>query len=70
MFDSTFSVGKYLVTPLTRQTECGGYIASVSIRRGVYDRVIRFFPRFPNRDHAERYAAREGHRMALQNQLA
>lgn len=43
---SPVSVGHYLITPLTRVTDQGDYAASVSLRRGKYDRVYRFFPRF------------------------
>lgn len=41
------SVGHYLITPLTRVTDQGDYAASVSLRRGSYDRVYRFFPALP-----------------------
>ena len=61
---SSFQVGKYLVSPLTRSTHCGRYAASVSIRSGrgsaTSDRVLRFHPVFDSRDAAERYATAQG----------
>lgn len=63
-------VGKYLVTPLSSQTDTGDYAASVSIRRGMHDRVVRFQPLFASDALALCYAAAEGRRMALQNQMA
>ena len=60
-----FQVGKYLVSPLSRQKECGRYSASVSIRsgsgRGTHDRVFRFLPEFITREAALLYATAEGH---------
>ena len=70
MPQNTFTVGKVLVTPLTKITDSGDYAASVSIRRGMYDRIIRFIPRFQSDAHAARYALRQGRSMVLQNQLA
>ena len=62
--EKTFSVGKYLVSPLTRLIPAEGYAPSVSIRsgagRGTHDRVLRFVARFPTRDGAHRYAAQQG----------
>lgn len=62
--EKTISVGKYLVSPLTRLTDAGNYAASVSIRSGrgqaTHDRVIRFDARFPTREGARRYATRQG----------
>ena len=62
--DKTFSVGKYLVSPLTRLTDVGDYAASVSIRSGqgsgTHDRVFRFTPRFATREGARRYAIEQG----------
>ena len=67
--EKTFSVGKYLVSPLTRKTEGGAYTASVSIRSGrgsgTHDRVFRFIPHFPTRESARRYAAEQGLEWAL-----
>lgn len=70
MPQNTFTVGKFLVTPLTKITDSGDYAASVSIRRGMYDRIIRFIPRFQTDALATRYARRQGRSMVLQNQLA
>ena len=62
--DKTFSVGKYLVSPLTRLTDAGNYAASVSIRSGhgsgTHDRVFRFAPRFATREGARRFAIEQG----------
>jgi len=62
--DKTFSVGKYLVSPLTRLTDAGNYAASVSIRSGngsgTHDRVFRFAQRFATSECASRYAIEQG----------
>jgi hypothetical protein len=62
--EKTFSVGKYLVSPLTKLTPAGTYAPSVSIRSGqgrsTHDRVFRFVARFATREGATRYAARQG----------
>jgi hypothetical protein len=62
--EKTFSVGKYLVSPLTRINEAGAYVASVSIRSGrgsgTHDRVLRFVPQFATRESAVRYATEQG----------
>ncbi|HEV8689866.1 MAG TPA: hypothetical protein VGQ91_06200 [Ideonella sp.] len=62
--EKTFSVGKYLVSPLTRLTDAGQYTASVSIRSGqgsnTHDRVFRFLPSFATRESARRYATEQG----------
>ena len=62
--DNTFSVGKYLVSPLTKLTDAGTYAPSVSIRSGTgqatHDRVLRFDARFPTPEGARRYAVRQG----------
>jgi hypothetical protein len=64
--ENAFPVGKYLVSPLTRQTESGRYTAHVSIRSGrgqaTHDRVLGFFPEFGTRESALQYAAAEGQR--------
>ena len=66
---SSLTVGKYLVTPLARITSTGDYAASVSIRRGMHDRIFRFIPRFDSQGHAMRYALAQGRTMVLNNQL-
>jgi hypothetical protein len=72
--DKAFSVGKYLVSPLTRLTESGHYAASVSIRSGrgsgTHDRIFRFMPHFPTRESALQHAVAEGHSWLQQRSLA
>ncbi|MEK8029430.1 hypothetical protein AACH06_01240 [Ideonella sp. DXS29W] len=62
--EPSFSVGKYLVSPLTTKTLAGDYAASVSIRSGhgsrTHDRVMRFLPLFATREGALRYAIQQG----------
>lgn len=57
-------VGRYLVSPMTAPHSDGGFIASVSIRSGrgtgTTDRIMRFLPRFSNRQAALHYATDEG----------
>ena len=68
--EQTFSVGKYLVSPLTRLNDAGQYIASLSIRsgsgRGTHDRVFRFLPEFSTREGAVQYAIDQGHQWLQQ----
>ncbi len=64
--ENTLSVGRYLVSPLTRFNEAGQYTAAVSIRNGSHDRVFRFTPEFPTREDADRYAIAEGRRWIRQ----
>jgi hypothetical protein len=58
------TVGKYLITPLTRMLENGWYACSVSIRSGsgsgTHDRVLRLTRLFRNQVAAVRYATAEG----------
>ena len=58
------SIGKYLVSPLSRPLDDGGYRASVSIRSGQgsasTDRVMRFVGRFDSARAAQRYARAQG----------
>jgi hypothetical protein len=60
----SISVGKYLVSPLVKHLDDGGFAASVSIRSGrgsgTHDRVMRFTPRFRSHAAAVRYAVNEG----------
>ncbi|MBI5268123.1 MAG: hypothetical protein HY856_00435 [Burkholderiales bacterium] len=62
--EKTFSVGKYLVSPLTRPDGAGRFTASVSIRSGTgtgtHDRLFRFIGDFPTRKAACRYASEQG----------
>lgn len=69
MHNQTFPVGKFLVTPITRKTDGGDYAASVSIRRGMHDRIYRFTARFASEALATCYALRHGSSMAQLNQL-
>lgn len=64
--ENSLSVGKYLVSPLTRLSESGQYTASVSIRNGHHDRVLRFVPEFSTKDDADQYAMAEGCRWIRQ----
>jgi len=63
-----FSVGKYTVSPISRQTDAGDYIAITSLRSGsgtaTRDRVFSFLPRFQTHRTALRFAAREGRALA------
>ena len=62
--ETAFSIGKYLISPLTRLTDAGSYAPSVSIRSGggraTHDRVFRFVARFGTREAACRYACEQG----------
>ena len=54
------AVGKYLVSPLAKPQDAGGYAASVSIRSGrgsaTHDRVLRFSGLFDSAASALQYA--------------
>jgi hypothetical protein len=58
------TVGKYLISPLTRLLENGWYASSVSIRSGsgtgTHDRVLRLTRLFQDHLAAVRYATAEG----------
>ncbi len=58
------TVGKYLVSPLTKMLDDGRFAASVSIRSGsgsgTHDRVLRLEPRFADHCSAVHYATTEG----------
>jgi hypothetical protein len=62
--ENTFTVGKFLVSPIITRTDSGRFAASVSIRSGrgsaTHHRVLRFVPRFDSRDSAQRYAVDHG----------
>jgi hypothetical protein len=62
--NSNFSIGKFLISPLVKQTPTGDFSASVSIRSGrgsgTHDRVMRFVPSFATREGALHYAAVQG----------
>jgi hypothetical protein len=57
-------VGNYLVTPLVRRADDSRFAASVSIRRGGYDRILRFMPDFSCDGSARRYALAQGRLLA------
>jgi hypothetical protein len=58
------TVGKYLISPLTKLLENGWYACSVSIRSGsgsaTHDRVLRLTRLFRTQVGAVRYATAEG----------
>lgn len=58
------SVGRFELSSMTRQTDCGQYAVSLSIRSGrgtnTHDRVFRFTPLFRTAQAAERYAFDQG----------
>lgn len=62
--NNNFSIGKFLISPLVKQTSTGNYSAAVSIRSGrgsgTHDRVMRFVPSFATREGALHYAAAQG----------
>jgi hypothetical protein len=62
--EKSFSIGKYLVSPLTSMAAPGRFMAAVSVRSGqgpgTHDRIFRFIPEFATRQGARRYAARQG----------
>ena len=64
MSNPCFSLGRYVVSPLTRLLDDGAYSASVSIRSGrgsaSTDRVMRFKDLFESADAAHRYAHEQG----------
>ena len=60
----SIAIGKYLVSPLSRPLDDGGFLSSVSIRSGrgsaSTDRVMRFIGRFDTARAARRYAREQG----------
>ena len=58
------TVGKYLISPLTKPLENGWYASSVSIRSGsgsgTHDRVLRLTRLFRSKLAAAKYATAEG----------
>jgi hypothetical protein len=60
----SITVGRYLISPLTKMLENGWYAASVSIRSGAgcgtHDRVLRLTRLCQTRLAAVRYATAEG----------
>ncbi|HET9821597.1 MAG TPA: hypothetical protein VFQ16_07210 [Burkholderiaceae bacterium] len=57
-------MGRFSLSTATRQTDCGQYAASLSIRSGrgtgTHDRVFRFVPLFPTSRAAAQYALDQG----------
>lgn len=62
--NTNISIGKYLVSPLTKRLDDGRYAASVSIRSGrgsgTHDRVLRLTPLFGCDISAANYATQQG----------
>lgn len=62
--NTNISIGKYLVSPLTKRLDDGRYAASVSIRSGrgsgTHDRVLRLTPLFACDASAANYATQQG----------
>lgn len=58
------TVGRFVLSPITRQTDSGQFAASLSIRSGhgsaSHDRVFRFTPLFTSAQAAARYALEQG----------
>jgi hypothetical protein len=63
-FESAIPMGKYMVSPATRQTSTGRYRASIAMQRaqgkGAYCRVFNFNGEFTSREAARTYAIRQG----------
>jgi hypothetical protein len=57
-------VGRFVLSPITRQTANGQFAASLSIRSGqgsgTHDRVYRFIPLFDTPQAASTYALDQG----------
>jgi hypothetical protein len=62
--NTSFEVGKYLVSPLSRRLDDGQYSAAVSIKTGrgraTHDRILRFVPVFDSLAAAIHYASEQG----------
>lgn len=58
------TVGRFVLSPITRQTASGQFAASLSIRSGqgsgTHDRVYRFIPLFDSPQAAALYALDQG----------
>jgi hypothetical protein len=61
---NTLSLGKYLLSPLIKQTEAGLFAASISVRSGrgsgTHDRIYRFLSPFASHDEALQFALAQG----------
>ena len=62
--NDSITVGKYLISPITKALENGWYACSVSIRAGAgsarHDRVLRLTRLFRSQVAAARHATAEG----------
>lgn len=58
-------VAGFQVTPMAKLNAAGQYAASVSLRRGLHDRVYRLLPNFDDAQLAEQYALEQGRLIAL-----
>ena len=62
--NKNLTVGKYLISPLSKQLDNGWWASSVSIRTGAgrstHDRVLRLTRMFQNQLAAVEYALAEG----------
>lgn len=62
--NNNITVGRYLVSPLPKQLECGQWASSVSIRSGAgshtHDRVLRLNRLFRDQVAAAEYGVAEG----------
>ncbi len=62
--NTTFALGEFRITPLSRSNDTGHHTALLSIRRGkgsqTHDRVYTFKPEFKTQDSALMYAAAQG----------
>lgn len=62
--NTNLTVGRYLISPLIRSADSGGYSASVSVKSGrgtgTHDRVLRLNGHFHTQETAHQYALDEG----------
>lgn len=66
-------MGRFVLSPITRQTDNGRYAASLSIRSGqgsgTHDRVFRFIPLFDSPQAAVHYALDQGRSFLRQSAM-
>lgn len=69
-----FTVGKFLITPLSRLDTTGLFVSLLSIRSGqgtqTRDKVYTFQPKFDNAHGALAYAAAQSHQLIAPIALA
>ncbi len=58
--NNSLAIGKYLISPLTREHGDGRFGSAISIRNGSHDRVMRFVPLFDDAITATQYAVEQG----------